>query len=285
MQVAALDDRALLAAMRSGDAYAWSEFDARFRPALTAYAGRVRLSPGLTDADVADALVDDLLAEEGARLTAPNASEVPALGAYLLRAARHRLFNLRRAATRRLRRYDEAATREAGGDVGYERVVVALCSENALRESGGDTMRSAPEARTCRGERSTTMHHDGESPRDASVDTSTGTGAVSRLAEALRATTTIEEQQLLGWVAQRVPHRVIAGWLHVSYEATTKRIWRLCRRLRAAAVRYACGVSSHERAEIERFLRRSGALPPVIASSTALRSVAGGDVVPVDHDD
>jgi len=249
-RAAALDDRALIVAMRADDVHAWAEFDARFRPPLVALARRVPLSAGLTDAEVADALVDDLLAEEAARLTAPDAPVVPVLATYLLRAARHRLYNLRRDTSRRLRRHADASDADGEGP---------LCSEYALRISAGPAVVR-------------------ETPNEDATP-------VLRLAAALRAATTTEEQLLLAWVAQRVPHRRIAEWLNVGYDAATKRVWRLCRRLRAVAVRHAAALAPAERREVERFLRRAGALPPLLAAVPAdapRRAVHGGDAHPVD---
>lgn len=242
-RLAALDDRSLVVAMASDDAYAWSEFFRRFRPMLTAYARRVRVTAGLTDADVQNALVDELLASEAVRLTGDNAPLIATLAPYLQRAARNRLYNLRRAAARRLKRYGEASDVAPDG----ERVVGALCSEYLLRLAAGPTTRVVREAPAL----------------DATV---LDAAPVLHLAAALRAATTTDEQLMLAWVAHRVPHRTIAAWLGVSYDVATKRLWRLCRRLRAAAVRHAATLAEDERREVERFLRRAGALPPLVAS-------------------
>jgi DNA-directed RNA polymerase specialized sigma24 family protein len=272
-RVASLDDAALVAAMRADDAYAWSEYFHRYRPVLLAYARRVRLSAGLTDGDVQNALVDELLADEAVRLTGPNALSVPTLGAYLQRAARHRLYNLRRAAARRLKRYGEAATDTTDGAP----VVAPLCSEYVLRLSSGP---AAVHELTPASMTAPRPPHPSPSDDTTAVDAS----PVLRLAAALRATTTTDEQLLLAWVAHRVPHRTIAGWLGVSYDVATKRLWRLCRRLRAAAVRHAASLAPEDRHEIERFLRRAGALPPLVAREhlappTARASAPLGHVV------
>ena len=86
------------------------------------------------------------------------------------------------------------------------------------------------------------------------------------LSAAIREMTTDEERLLLTWLAERVSHRMIATWLGVSYDAATKRIWRLCRKLRAAAVRHVGALAPEERAEVERFFRRAGVLPPLVAA-------------------
>jgi len=56
-----------------------------------------------------------------------------------------------------------------------------------------------------------------------------------------------------------MPHRQIAEWLGVSYDAATKRIWRLKRRLQSLAAEHYARISgAHERRELERLFRRSG---------------------------
>ena len=104
------------------------------------------------------------------------------------------------------------------------------------------------------------------------------TTPVLQLAAALRAATTTDEQLLLTWVAERVPHRTIAAWLGVTYDAAAKRVWRLCRRLRAAAVRHVEALAADERREVERFLRRAGALPPLVAVALHDRVFAAAPV-------
>lgn len=267
----ALDDAALVAAMRTDDGHAWAEFFRRFRPLLVAYARRARPTPGVSDADIVGAMVDDLMAGEAERLTGPNAPTVSTLAPYLLRAARNRLLNLRRAASRRMRRYGEAATLQRDG----ESVVEPLCSEYVLRLSAGEMMvrESAP----------------GPSLSASRDDDEVDPAPVLRLAAALRRATTTDEQMLLAWVAQRVPHRTIAMWLGVSYDAATKRIWRLTRRLRGAGVRHAATLEPGERREIERFLRRAGVLPPLVAAvpvqvAPAVRVIGGTATTSDDHD-
>ena len=89
-----------------------------------------------------------------------------------------------------------------------ERVVRTLSSEYALRASAGAL---AP-------------------PRDDPYAL-----AAARLTEALTRDLATDDLALLGWAAECIPHRTIAEWTGASYEATTKRIWRLCQRLRKRA--------------------------------------------------
>jgi hypothetical protein len=94
----------------------------------------------------------------------------------------------------------------SGGD--GEHVVRVLCSEYALRTSAG-ALDPAPDD-------------------DYAV-------AATRLTRALTRELGADDLALLGWAAECVPHRTIAEWTGASYDATTKRIWRLCQRLRRRA--------------------------------------------------
>lgn len=268
----ALDDAALLGAMRDGDAWAWGEFVVRFRPVLADYARRARVPAG-----VRGAFVDDVLADEAGRLAGPAACAgkpaPPNLAAYLMRAARHRFLNCRRDAAREHRRHLHAAD-DAGGEL---MVVTSLCSEHTRRASLGP----GADAGAPGGDEGVEL-----APEEA------GAGAVARLAHSLRAAVSPEESLLLAWVAARVPHRTIAEWLGVSHSAGAKRVWRLVRRLRAVALDYAQQLPAAERAELERFLRRAEALPRLaadaspegappaarrVAESTPRQGVGGGD--------
>src|SRR5689334_4145588 len=83
-RVRALDDQALVAAMRDGDDWAFGEFLARFRPALAQYAvGRI---PSELHAEC----VDEVLEDEALRLVNPRAIMPTQLRAYLIGAVRKR---------------------------------------------------------------------------------------------------------------------------------------------------------------------------------------------------
>lgn len=194
--VRALDDAALLDAMAAADPWAWLEFDERFRPLLERYATHIEIPA--VDWPVC---IDEVLADEAVRLTTPGVTRPRRLRAYLIVATRHRFLRLRRAAMVRERNHAAAAWGDG------ETVVRGLCSEHALRASGYE---SAP---------------DGDVYAVVAV----------RLADALVRELTDDERAILGWVAECVPHRTIAEWTGASYEATTKRIWRLCQRLRRRA--------------------------------------------------
>jgi hypothetical protein len=67
VRVEGLSDAALLAAMGEGDAWAWGEFYTRFRPVLAAFARRAGATP-----EEREVCVDEVLADQGARLTIPG---------------------------------------------------------------------------------------------------------------------------------------------------------------------------------------------------------------------
>ncbi len=254
----ALGDAALARALGSGDAAAWAEFDARFRPLLEAYARRVRIPPGLWPQ-----CVDEVLEDEAMRL-ADGAPPPERLGAYLVRAAYHRLLRARRATARRDRRYGAGAP-GAGAAGGAERVVRSVCSAAALRGSGG-----------ARGADGAPAAWDDDAGDDAGDDGSPASAVLARAAAALAARLTDAERQLLVWVAEQVPRRQIAEWVGDGYEATRKRIQRLTRRLQADARRVAAELPPAERHEFERFLRRAGRPAAPAATTTAAAVTAGG---------
>lgn len=214
----ALPDAELVAAMRGGEPAAFAEFHARFRPLLLRQARRLRIRQAWWPD-----CVDDVLEDAALRLIAEAAPLPRSLAGYLARAARNRFLNMSRDDAGRMRRH--AAVAEAP-DHPAERVVRSLCSENAKRASGD--------------------------PWTPPVLDS----ALSRLGELLTRDLTEEEQQLLAWVAEGVEHRQIAAWLGNSYAATTKRIWRVCARLRELAPVYVAAMPETDRADVERFFRR-----------------------------
>lgn len=203
--------------MRRGDPEAWGLYEARFKPLLEKYARRTKIP--VWDWPIC---VVEVLEDEGIRLSHGEAPPVN-LGAYLITAVRHRFLRLKRAESCRVRNYGAAAEDRSG-----EWVVSSLCSEESLRTSRG------PDA-----------------------DPKGGSSALRRLATELRAGLTQEEESILVWVSEQVPHAKIAEWLGVSYDACTKRIWRLCKRLRSETTKRRSTYSDAEQSEIDRFMRRA----------------------------
>jgi DNA-binding CsgD family transcriptional regulator len=249
----ALGDDALARALATGDAAAWAEFDLRFRPLLEAYARRVRIPLAWWPQ-----CVDEVLEDEAMRLA--DGGRLPdQMGAYLVRAAYHRLLKAKRAAVRRERRYGACAPE---GDSAAERVVQSVCSAAALRASGG-----------------TRAADGGPAAWDdaAGADASPASAVLARAAATLAARLTDVERQMLVWVAEQVPRRQIAEWVGDGYEATRKRIQRLTRRLQADAWRLAADLPAAERHELERFLRRAAratSAPTASASATSAPAVS-----------
>jgi DNA-directed RNA polymerase specialized sigma24 family protein len=226
-----LGDAALITAMRQGDGVAWVEFERRFRPVLDAYAARIGVPPWERDECVVDVLDDTAL-----KLTDGDAPPPSHLGTYLIVSMRHHVWKQARAAARRDRHYHAAATAANGGmPAAGEHVIRTACSEQTVRESA-------------------------EVWREVDV---TPAGScevkatpVERLARELVRELSADEQRILAWMAESVPYRQIAEWTGASYDATSKRIQRLVRRLRAAAVTRTATWSDGERAALAGYFSR-----------------------------
>jgi DNA-directed RNA polymerase specialized sigma24 family protein len=220
-RVRALGDHALVAAMRAGDDWAFGEFLARFRPMLVAYA-RDRIPSGL----LAEC-VDEVLEDEAMKLIDEEAVVPMQFRAYLIAAVRKRYLTLWRRDARRRRWYEEAAGSALRTSDGREVVVLSVCAESTIAASHGSEA------------------------REPAVPT-----ALEQLALAMDGELDVETRRILTWVGRAVPHREIAGWLGKSYDATTKQIWRLCRRLERATPLYVATLSPEAQREFERFFRR-----------------------------
>jgi DNA-directed RNA polymerase specialized sigma24 family protein len=220
--VRALGDRALVDAMRGGDDWAFGEFLARFRPAMLAYAqGRI------PDALVPEC-VDDVLEDAAIDLADARAVVPMQLRAYLVGAVRRRHLALHRSGDRRRRWYEEAARAALCTTDGREAVVSSVCAESTIAASrGADAVEGAEPT------------------------------ALQLLARAMEHELDDETRRILAWLGESVPHRQIAAWLGRSYEATTKQIWRLCRRLERAVPAYAAALPPPAQRELERFFRRA----------------------------
>lgn len=221
-RVRALADRALIDAMRAGDEWAYGEFLARFRPVLIAFAeGRI------PDALIPEC-VDEVLEDEALKLADARSIVPTQMRAYLVGAVRKRHLSLRRSRTRRRRWYEEAANVARCTSDGCEPVVHTACSESSVAASRGPEQQTEDQAPT----------------------------ALEQLAIAMAGELDADTQRILVWLGRSIPHRQIALWLNKSYEATTKQIWRLCRRLERAAPTYAATLSPAAQHEVERFFRR-----------------------------
>ncbi|HEY2378926.1 MAG TPA: hypothetical protein VGH98_23305 [Gemmatimonadaceae bacterium] len=164
--------------------------------------------------------ITEVLDDEALRLIERTGQLPLHLTAYLVRAVRSRFLEFKRASLRRERRY---AMDGAAG---------AVMSEHARRAS--------------------------RPPRIAE-ENGDRRSVAERFGHALSASLTTEEQHMLAWVAEGVPHRLIAEWLGINREAAKKRIARLCGRLRRAAAEASMQLPVQERREIERLMRRASA--------------------------
>jgi DNA-directed RNA polymerase specialized sigma24 family protein len=228
----------LLAEMRVGDERAWSSFLALFRPVLLEYVRRKGIPR-----EFWDACVDEVLADESARLVSAARPLPPDPTAYLLRAARHKYLNQRRAIARRLRRYEQAADR-----MNSEVVVTTVCSRYIQRISDaadhGDDAFGAEGGEGDEGgevvaaEKGVDVATAGTAAPEV-VPENVRTLVLRRVTSALVAASSSDERTLLTWVADGTSYRQIAAWLHISYAATAKRVWRVRRRLRTVAIQAA----------------------------------------------
>jgi hypothetical protein len=236
---AAMSDPELLTRMGGGDVAAWGEFSQRFRPAMEAFARRVGIP--VWDWGVC---ITEVLDDEALRLAGPSVARPEHCSAYLVRAMYHRYLRLKRARDCQERHYSAASD-----DFGGERVVGVLCSEHAVRASEGLL---------------------GELDGDGIAY-----GAVAALGRAIEAELSEEERLIVAWLGQGVAHRQIADWLGTTYDATTKRIWRLCRRIRDTMPRHVARFNADDRREVERFFRRAA---PAASASVESKSVSHAQV-------
>jgi DNA-directed RNA polymerase specialized sigma24 family protein len=212
----ALSDAALIEAMRDGSADAWQEYMTRFGPLLEHYGRRMRMPPTEWTVSVATVL------EDAAIRWIEGGSALPAsMAGYLLRAANLHRMTLERDERRRTRRYERA-----GPSFHREGVLVSLCSEAAVRDS--------------------------EPSSDAQ---SASTEAITHLSEVLRAGLSEDEELILAWLGDGLPHREIAELLGMGYEATRKRIQRLCAKVRGRLPCALQQLSANDRVHAERLLR------------------------------
>jgi DNA-directed RNA polymerase specialized sigma24 family protein len=218
----ALSDAALIEAMRSGDELAWGEFVDRFRPLLEHFAQRTGIPRWERSTCITEVLDDTALKLATQRLTLPAS-----LGAYLVRALRNMYLQQQRAAARRAHYYSKATD---AGDT--ECIVTSLCSESTMRASLG--------------------------PGD---DVSATSHGLARLASVLRAELSDDDLLLLTWRSAGVPHRQVADWLGITYDAAAKRVARVSQRVRAVAWLRVESFPPEERAEVVRFFQRVGVTP------------------------
>jgi len=223
--VRALTDHGLIEAMRAGDAPSWAEFFIRFQPLLEEFAR----SQGIPAGDWNECIVE-VLDDVALYLTTDGVAPPADCRSYLVRAVARKYAGLQRAAVRRARRHETAARRHSDDASDDELVVRTAVSEDRLRSSQGVEQPSLGR------------------PSNALAD----------LIEAVAGTLTPEERQLLEWRVECIPARTIAEWVGSTEAAVTKRLWRLCARLREEGHSYIRVTSGAQRRELDRLLRRAG---------------------------
>ncbi len=217
-------DDAVVHAMRAGEEPAMHEFIERYQSLVLVQARRFRVPEDGRQHWAAEALYD--MALSLIRSTRPVPTSLPG---YLIAACRRKAMMTERA--RRSRMVREAAV---AGSVGGERVIVATCSEESLRQARGPLGQGSP----------------------LSI-------VLERLVEALDDRLDTSERTLLSWMGQRVPYSTMATWLDISRSAVIKRAMRLRVRLLGVAMEFGQALDVADRRELVRFFRRTGALDAI----------------------
>lgn len=217
-----LSDSELVGALQRNEPHACAAFISRFRPPLEAYARKANIPRWEWGS-----CITELLSDEALRFVTTRTRPPRNIVAYLVRASRNKYLCTKRAASCRLRNHVAASVDRFG-----EHIIPSSCSEYARRVSAGpDASPALP-------------------PR-----------VVTRIMSDVSATMSAEDRQLLTWVAEGITRGVIAEWMGMSRDACAKRVWRLCQRLRADVVARSTYLDAPDRAELERFLRRSSGCP------------------------
>lgn len=218
-------DRSLVLRMRAGEERAFRDFFLRFEPLACHVATRAGVQPALRRE-----AVDEGLATVALHLARPTSVTPERLAAYVAGALFSRLRD-DRSTRERHERLEATAAEEL--HEGGEWVLAGTCSAASVRASVGE----------------------------ATADDVAPTPALAALLDTVREATTEEERRVLGWLAERIPQRLIAEWTGVSHDVARKRIARLRTRLRAAVLRRAGEMPDAERAPVMRVLGRGGAAP------------------------
>lgn len=227
-------DAALVAAVRRGDTEAVDEFLERFQEVVMSQAKVSRVPPVEWRSWTSDLLCDVVVGLIGKTGASPLS-----IVAYLLTAAR----NKHRAAQREWSLHQQRLDERATGLGGEERVLATACSEFSVR---------------------TTYPPDWEpAPLPPVLD---------RLVSAMESSINPEQRRLLSWAAQRTPFSTMARMLGEQRSTIVKRVTRLRARLVEVALRFGESLAAGERAELVRFLRRTGAY-----DAAALNALARGE--------
>jgi RNA polymerase sigma factor (sigma-70 family) len=100
--------------------------------------------------------------------------------------------------------------------------------------------------------------HSDDDPDGEPVDDDRAGEALRRLYEPVLSGLTPEQRELLGYMLDHVPARVVAQWLNIEHAAARVRIHRLRRLLRTRILARLPLMNAPDRAHVERLLRRAG---------------------------
>lgn len=220
-----ISDHALIEQLRARDAQAVDEFIRRFEPLASRYAHWLRIPCSERSHWVADLLYDVAMTLTRGRSAPPRHLKAYVAGACRLRALENRAAEK----TYRTRILDALARTHDDSVALREIVVTSLASERSLRDARGP---------------------DWEPPALSPV--------LERLVSAFEEGVTPDERQILKWLGDQISYTMIAEWLGITRPAAVSRIQRLRRRLIEAALRFGAGLDRIDRAELVRFLRRTG---------------------------
>jgi RNA polymerase sigma factor (sigma-70 family) len=98
--------------------------------------------------------------------------------------------------------------------------------------------------------------HDAEASERALQHDAAASSTVRALAAALEQAMDEADRELLLWLGERIPQRVIAEWLEMTDGALRTYVSRLRQRLREVARGYAAALPEQERAAVARYFER-----------------------------
>ena len=113
-----------------------------------------------------------------------------------------------------------------------------------------------------------------EATAQESQDEARASVAARGLADALEKAMDDADRELLLWLGERIPQRVIAEWLHMTDGALCTYVSRLRQRLREVARAYVLTLPEGERAAVARYFEQFPAVRATAAHRTTRRAPA-----------
>jgi hypothetical protein len=218
-----LGDKALVAALRAGEIEAVEEFIRRFEDLVMRYARWLRIPREDRIHWSGEVLYEAALSLGRGRAATPRQ-----LAAYVTACCKYKARH-QQALESSYRARVRAATEEVAGAGEY--AAIAACSESSLRLARGAGWEAPPLSLV-----------------------------LQRLIAVFDEQLSANDRQLLSWLGQQVSYTTIASWSGISRPATVSRIQRLRARLTEVALQFGRSLSNADRAELLRFMRRSGAV-------------------------